>query len=210
MMADDWDDMTLREFQAALASSSPTPGGGTAAAIALGQSAALACMVCDLTIGKDKWKSGWAIAGKVSDIAIPLFTRSLELASEDSAAFDQVMAAFKMPKDDDEQIEMRRTEIRRATLEAARTPLETARLAFELLSALPELATLGNANAVSDVGVAALLASTACKGALMNVEINLSSLPEDMGGDERAECANLMARVSDVSRDSIRAVQERL
>ena len=116
-------------------------------------------------------------AEKVSNIAIPLFTRSLELASEDSAAFDQVMAAFKMPKDDDEQIEMRRTEIRRATLEAARTPLETARLAFELLSALPELATLGNANAVSDVGVAALLASTACKGALMNVEINLSSLP---------------------------------
>jgi len=210
MMADDWDDMTLREFQTALASSSPTPGGGTAAAIALGQSAALACMVCDLTIGKDKWKSGWAIAGKVSDIAIPLFTRSLELASEDSAAFDQVMAAFKMPKDDDEQIEMRRAEIRRATLEAARTPLETARLAFELLSALPELATLGNANAVSDVGVAALLASTACKGALMNVEINLSSLPEDMGIAERAECEQLKVDVSEVSRASIHAVQERL
>ena len=102
-MTDNWDDMTLREFQAALASSSPTPGGGTAAAIALGQSAALSCMVCDLTIGKEKWQSGWSISEQVSDIAIPLFTRSLELASEDSAAFDEVMAAFRMPKDDDEK-----------------------------------------------------------------------------------------------------------
>jgi formiminotetrahydrofolate cyclodeaminase len=210
MMADSWDDMTLREFQAALASSSPTPGGGTAAAIALGQSAALACMVCDLTLGNEKWQSGWSIADKVSNIAIPLFSRSLELASEDSAAFDEVMAAFKMAKDDDEQIDLRRVEIRRATLEAARTPLETARLAFKLLSALPELATHGNANAVSDVGVASLFASTACKGALMNVEINLSSLPIDMGVAERAECEQLKVDVSEVSRASIHAVQERL
>ena len=53
------DEMTLREYQTALASSSPTPGGGTAAAVALGHSAALACMVCDLTIGKEKWETGW-------------------------------------------------------------------------------------------------------------------------------------------------------
>lgn len=210
MMADNWDDMTLREFQAALASSSPTPGGGTAAAIALGQSAALACMVCDLTIGQEKWQSGWSISEQVSDIAIPIFTRSLELASEDSAAFDEVMAAFRMPKGDDNQINLRRVEIRRATLEAARTPLETARLAFQLLCSLPELAVHGNGNAVSDVGVASLLASAACKGALMNVEINLSSLPDDMGVDERTECAGLKQEVSDISRSSINAVQERL
>ena len=55
----DWMEMSLRDFQSALASSSPTPGGGTASAIALGQAAALTCMVADLTIGKDKWKAGW-------------------------------------------------------------------------------------------------------------------------------------------------------
>mgnify|MGYP003984979963 FL=1 len=54
--------MSLRDFQSALASSSPTPGGGTASAIALGQAAALTCMVADLTIGKEKWKDGWGCA----------------------------------------------------------------------------------------------------------------------------------------------------
>ena len=55
-------EMSVRDFQAALASSSPTPGGGTAAAIALGQASALTIMVCDLTIGKEKWQEGWDIA----------------------------------------------------------------------------------------------------------------------------------------------------
>ena len=57
-----WADMTLREFQSALASSSPTPGGGTASAVALGQAASLSIMVCDLTLGNEKWKDGWTIA----------------------------------------------------------------------------------------------------------------------------------------------------
>ena len=58
-------DMSVREFQAALASSSPTPGGGTAAAVSLGQAAALAVMVCDLTLGKEKWGAGWSTAEEV-------------------------------------------------------------------------------------------------------------------------------------------------
>jgi len=82
MSEDEWSEMTLREFQTALASSSPTPGGGTAAAVSLGQAAALSCMVADLTLGKEKWESGWGIAEKTQECAIGMFGRALDLATE--------------------------------------------------------------------------------------------------------------------------------
>ena len=79
--------MSLRDFQSALASSSPTPGGGTASAIALGQAAALTCMVADLTIGKEKWQDGWGCAEKAQSVAINIFTKSGKLAQDDSDSF---------------------------------------------------------------------------------------------------------------------------
>jgi formiminotetrahydrofolate cyclodeaminase len=167
-------------------------------------------MVSDLTLGNEKWQAGWDAADNVNDIAIPIFSKSLQLANQDSAAFDEVMAAFKLPKGNDDEIEARRAEIRRATLVAAQVPLETARASLKLLQVLTPLAEFGNANAISDVGVSSLLASAACKGALMNVEINLSSLPDDMGAAERAECASIKNAVSDASRESVRAVSKRL
>ncbi len=209
MSSINWSEMSVREFQAALASSSPTPGGGTAAAIALGQAAALTCMVCDLTIDKDKWKDGWAAAEVAQLAAFPLFNRSLELATEDSNSFDAVMASFKLPRNDDDEISARRNAIRQATLEASRVPLRTAELAFTLLQTLPDLASKGNGNATSDVGVAALLASAACKGALMNVKINLQSLPNDMGVEEREGYDLLFDKVREVSRQCMVAIHER-
>ncbi len=209
MSSINWSEMSVREFQAALASSSPTPGGGTAAAIALGQAAALTCMVCDLTIDKDKWKDGWAAAEAAQLAALPLFNYSLELATEDSNSFDAVMASFKLPRNDDDEISARRNAIRQATLEASRVPLHTAELAFTLLETLPDLASKGNGNATSDVGVAALLASAACKGALMNVKINLQSLPNDMGVEEREGYDLLFDKVREVSRQCMVAIHER-
>ena len=180
-----WMEMTVRDFQAALASSSPTPGGGTAAAISLGQASALTIMVCDLTIGKDKWSEGWPIAEKAMLLAVKIMTRAGELADEDSDAFDDVMQSFRLPKDTEEEKTSRRQAIRKATLVATEKPFETAKLALDLLEVLPELAAKGNGNAVSDVGVAGLLASAACKGAIFNVDINLPGLPDDMAKEIR-------------------------
>jgi formiminotetrahydrofolate cyclodeaminase len=205
-----WMDMTLRDFQAALASSSPTPGGGTAAAVALGQSAALTCMVTDLTIGKEKWQEGWQIAEDAQNAAIPLMGRAGELATEDSDSFDAVMACFKMPKGTTEEIETRRNCIRQSTLKAAEVPFETATLALSLLRHLPDLAAKGNGNAASDVGVAALLASAAVKGALYNVEINLSSIPEEMGAHMRKLTPDILEEARVLSRDSMKSVNSRL
>ena len=205
-----WMEMTVREFQSALASSSPTPGGGTAAAISLGQAAALTCMVADLTMGKEKWQSGWDVAEKSAMLAVSMLTRAGQLADEDSESFDAVMDSFKLPKQSDEEIESRRSAIRNATLQAAVVPLETARLAHNLLQHLPDLAKFGNANAVSDVGVAGLLASAACKGALFNVEININSLPDDMATPLRTEMDELRIHCRDKAREIMHRVHERL
>ena len=115
-----------------------------------------------------------------------------------------------MPKSNDDEIQVRREAIRRATLNAALVPLETAKLAFELLEVLPELADKGNANAVSDVGVASLLASAAVKGALFNVDINISSLPKEMVGNLSNESQELLDKSRILSKDSIQNVRNRL
>lgn len=205
-----WASMSLREFQAALASSSPTPGGGTAAAVALGQAAALSIMVCDLTLGKEKWVEGWAIAEDIQSLAIPMMERANQLATEDSEAFDRVMAGFSMPKSTEEEKGVRRTNIRAATYSAAEVPFETASLALDLLTKLPALARNGNANAVTDVGVAGLLASAAAKGALFNVDINLDSLPEEMAAELRAKSTTVSEQTRIESRAVMEAVRARM
>ena len=205
-----WMEMTVREFQAALASSSPTPGGGTAAAISLGQASALTIMVCDLTIGKDKWSEGWSIAEKAMLLAVKIMTRAGELADEDSDAFDDVMSSFRLPKDTEEEKTSRRHAIRKATLVATEKPFETAKLALDLLEVLPDLAAKGNGNAVSDVGVAGLLASAACKGAIFNVDINLPGLPDDMAQEIRANVPGIKENAKILSRKVMDEVRERL
>lgn len=205
-----WVEMSIRDFQSALASSSPTPGGGTAAAIALGQAAALSIMVCDLTIGSEKWKDGWEISEKLLPISIDIMTNSARLADEDSDSFDAVMNSFKMPKESEEEKEYRRQEIRKNTLAAAKVPMETAELALELLNHLPDLAKYGNKNAISDVGVCSLLASAACKGALFNVKINLSSLPEGYAEDLENKALQVMEECRLISRKIMDIVNDNL
>ena len=202
-----WADITLREFQNALASSDPTPGGGSAAGVALGQAAALAKMVADLTLGNDKYANGWSIAESVSVVATPLLDEGLKLAQLDSEAFDAVVAGFKMPKTTDEEKSIRREEIRNSMFGAAKVPYDTACYALDLMKLLPDLATYGNENAVSDVGVSGLLASAALKGAIFNIEINLNSLPETYGVEMRNHLPTLSNEGKIYSRQCMEAVR---
>ena len=205
-----WANVTLKEFQSALASSAPTPGGGSAAGVALGQAAALAKMVADLTLGNEKYSAGWEISNSVNVIAIPLLEEGLELATLDSQAFDAVVSGFKMPKSTDDEKAIRREEIRNSMLGAAKVPYDTACYALNLLKVLPDLASLGNDNAVSDVGVAGLLASAALKGAIFNIEINLNSLPESYGVEMRTPLPELSGEAKIYSRLCMEAVRRRL
>ena len=205
-----WADKTLREFQDALASDAPTPGGGSAAGVALGQAAALAIMVSDLTLAKESCKDGWSVSKQVKETATPLLDQGLELATEDSQSFDAVVDAFRLPKQTNEEKEARRDAIRNATLGAAEVPYRTALSALELLRLLPELAKKGNGNAASDAGVAGLLASAALKGAIFNVEINLQSLPDNYGVEMREHLPSLIEDGRLYSRQCMDEVRLRL
>ena len=202
--------MTVEEFQEALSSKNPTPGGGTASAIALGQSASLVAMVANLTIGNEKWSDGWKASEAALDLANSVIRESAILATKDSDSFDEVMAAFKLPRNTDEEKNIRRETIRNSTLLAAEIPYKTALLALDLLEAMKPLSMHGNANAISDVGVAALLATAGCKGALFNVEINLNSLPSEYGTEIREDYVRIIDECRAISKEIMHNVKSRL
>jgi formiminotetrahydrofolate cyclodeaminase len=206
----DFGKFTLEEYRDALASGEPTPGGGTAAAVALSQGAALAVMVCNLTLGKERWRDGWAHSESCLAIATPLMASGHELAAADSDAFDSVMAAFRLPKETEQEKADRKSAILTATRLASEVPLNTAKQALGLLEALPKLAQVGNGNAVTDVAVASLLVSAACKGALFNVQINASSLPGDEGESLLGQVGDLREQAKRLSKDVMTAVHDRL
>lgn len=205
-----WMEMTLVDFQSALASKKATPGGGTAAAVALGQAAGLTEMVCSLTLGSEKWSDGWQAAEIARLVAAEVLLDAGRLANEDSAAFDSVVAAFRMPKENEEEKLLRSDAIRQGTLHAAKVPLDTAKKGMELLHTLEQLAAKGNGNAASDVGVASLLASAAVKGALFNVEINIASLPPEMASGVIEESRGMREACSQVARGIMHAVHDRI
>ena len=115
-----------------------------------------------------------------------------------------------MPKSTEDEKDSRRSAIRQATLKAAEIPFETANLALQLLNHLPALGQTGNANAVTDVGVAGLLASAAAKGAVFNVEINLNGLPAEYGIEMREQLVDLKEQIRIKSREVMDAVRERM
>lgn len=205
-----WNSLTLDEFQSSLASKSATPGGGTASAVALGQSAALVAMVSRLTIGNEKWQDGWNHSQSALETASEVMESSNRLAIEDSQAFDEVMNAFKLPKTTEVETGLRKESIRKATLLAAEVPYNTASLAIKLLEIMEPLSKSCNANAVSDVGVACLLATAGCKGALFNVEINLNSLPADLGSDMRNNIEQINEQCRELSKAIMHNVKSRL
>lgn len=171
--------LKISEFLDKLGSNEPAPGGGSAAALAGAMGANLLTMVCALTEGKkgyeDYAEECAAARGAIGETA----TRLQQLVDEDTEAFNELMAAFKMPKKGKENKAARSRAIQEATKKATQTPLEVAELCRDTLRRAPRLAEIGNKNAISDVGVGALLLTNAVNGALLNVAINLPGLKDE-------------------------------
>jgi len=171
-------DMSLTDFADETASESPAPGGGSVSAYIGSLGVSLATMVANLSSHKrgwdDRWEefSGWAEKGQ--DLKEKLITA----VDEDTAAFNEIMKAFGLPKEKPEEIEARKKAISDATKYAAEVPLKVARLANESFSVLKAMAEIGNPNSITDAGVGALCARAAVKGAAMNVRINLQGFKD--------------------------------
>jgi formiminotetrahydrofolate cyclodeaminase len=172
-------ELPVRELIGRLASKAPTPGGGSAAALAGAMGAALVEMVGELTIGRTASQVDEAAVRGARSAAAARRTELLELAELDASAYDAVVAARRLPRETDGERSDRAARVAEATREATRIPLKVAESAAEVLKLAERIAPLGNPNAVSDAGVAAQLASASVRGALLNVRINLPALGAD-------------------------------
>jgi glutamate formiminotransferase/formiminotetrahydrofolate cyclodeaminase len=165
---------TLDEWMDALAGASPTPGGGSAAALAGALAAALVAMVARLTIGRKAYAAVEAEARAVLADAEQLRAELRRLVDEDAAAYEGVSRAYKIPKSDPRRAQA----IDDALLAAAKPPAEVVRRASRLLALAQTMEQIGNKNAVSDARVAGMLAKTAIDGATENVNVNLAGMSD--------------------------------
>jgi formiminotetrahydrofolate cyclodeaminase len=171
-------DKSIQGMLEAMASSSATPGGGSAAALAGAMGAALVSMVCRLTIGKKRFADVADELGGVLEEAEALRVRLTNLADADTRAFDQVMEAYRLPKETQEEQAARQVAIEAALQGATQVPLETARACATVVGLVAQVIPKINPNAVSDAGAAALLAEAGLRGAQLNVAINLGALDD--------------------------------
>ena len=156
-----------------IASSEPTPGGGSVAALSLAHAHSLSLMVARLTLAKEKWAEGHDAAKVSIELSEPALEEAITLAISDSEAFESVMSAYRLPKETEDEKKQRSEEIRNATIGAALAPLNTASSAQKLLSNLEKQSASCNPNALTDLASASEMALSAAKIASLNVRINL-------------------------------------
>lgn len=161
-----------------LASNSPAPGGGSVAALSGALGAALSSMVCNLTRGKQGYESVQDEIRGIYEKSENLRKDLTDLIDKDTEAFTEVMKALKLPKDTEEQKDLRRDAMQAAFKHAAEIPLETARKCTQILDVARIVAEKGNKNSVSDAAVSALMAQTGLQAAILNVRINLTSIKD--------------------------------
>jgi len=168
--------MELRRFLEKLSSDTPTPGGGSASALAAALSASLVTMVAGLSSRKDKSKKKGMEGIRKKGLSIQ--KRLFQAIEEDSKSFDTVIKAFRLPRNSEKERLHRVKEIQKAYQRATLTPQLVCQRSLQLLEYSKTLILTGNPNAVSDAGVAAFLADAACAGGLLNIKINLAAATE--------------------------------
>lgn len=172
-------DKKVSNFLDELASNSPTPGGGSVAALAGALGAALISIVGNLTIGKKKYEDVEEDIKKIISSSEKLRYELSKLMEEDVKAFNNFMATYKMPKETEDEKKIRTEKIQESLIEAAKVPLKVAYKCLEVLSLSREVAEKGNINVISDAGVAALMAEAALESAILNVKINLKMIKDE-------------------------------
>lgn len=189
-------ELTIKEFIHKVISNDPVPGGGSVSAFNGALATSLAAMVANLTIGRKKY-------AEVNEVMEDLSARFEDLARQliidvdrDSDAYNRVFAAFKLPKETEEEKNIRSEAIQKETKYAAEVPMEVARIVHSILPMIDVVARKGNSNAVTDACVAMMCARTAILGALLNVRINLTSIKDEKFVKEMTEEADMIEKTT--------------
>ena len=195
-------DLSIKEFMAKTASNSPVPGGGSIAALSAAIAASLSEMVAHLTIGKKGYE---ALEEEMQEIAKDAFQyreRLIRYIDKDSNAYNDVMAAFKLPKATEQERNNREGAIQEALINATLVPLDVARDAFKIIELAGKVVKQGNKNAVTDAAVAVMMARTAALSALYNVKINLASIKDtDFVEEIREEIKHMESEIVNRERE---------
>jgi len=177
-------DKKVSNFLNELASNSPTPGGGSVAALAGALGAALISMVGNLTVGKKKYEDVEEDIKKIISSSEKLRYELSQLIEEDVKVFNNFMATYKMPKETEDEKKKRAEMIQESLIKAAKVPLKVAYKCLDILILSQEAAEKGNVNVVSDAGVAVLMAEAALESAILNVKINLKMIKDEKTKEE--------------------------
>ena len=195
-------DLSIKEFMAKTASNSPVPGGGSIAALSAAIAASLSEMVAHLTIGKKGYE---ALEEEMQEIAKDAFQyreRLIRYIDKDSNAYNDVMAAFKLPKATEQERNSREGAIQQALINATLVPLDVVRDAFKIIELAGKVVKQGNKNAVTDAAVAVMMARTAALSALYNVKINLASIKDtDFVEEIREEIKHMESEIVNRERE---------
>jgi len=208
-------DVSIKSYIDKVASKEPTPGGGSVAALAGSLGSALTAMVGYLTIGRKMYEELDEKVKEEMDNNFDQLKKSIEklnhIVDEDTKAFDKVMEAFKLPKETEEEKKNRSNKIQEGYKIALEVPLRCAEECFKVLELQKVFADYGNVNAITDVGVGALLAATGLEGALLNVKINLLSIKdEEFKNKMEQKIDNLLKEGIKLKEELLETVYERL
>lgn len=200
-------DLSIDDFIARLGSSEPVPGGGSASAIAAALGASLVRMVAALSTGRPKYADHAALHEWAGATGQRLADRFLELADDDSVAYAGFGAAARMPRETEAEIAARTEAMRAAARRASEVPLACVEACLELVGTAEALAGRSNANASSDLNVAALLGEAAARGAAANVLINLPSIGDpELEGTFTQRVTELLDAIEDLASQTRQAV----
>ena len=206
---------SLRDYISEAASGNPTPGGGSVSALAGSLGSALTQMVGNLTFDKKSFAELNDDVKKELEENFKILQNKMDTLSdivdEDSKAFDGVLEAFKLPKDTEEEKKIRTSAIQEGYKHALEVPLKCAEECLNLLKLQSVFASYGNVNAITDVGVGALLAHSGLEGALLNVRINLLSIKDEEYKTEIDDKMSIILEEGNKLREKIlKVVYERL
>ena len=172
-------DQPIRHFLDKLASKSPEPGGGSVAALTGSLGAGLVSMVCSLTLGKEKYKDVQPQVEALIKESEKLRIEMQDLIQKDTEVYGGLSEVYKMPKNTDAEKAARTAKMQEALKKACQVPFEIGLKSLEVARLAQRAAEIGNVAAVSDAGVAVLLAQACAQSAALNVKINVNSIKDD-------------------------------
>ena len=205
------ENMQISDYLNKLSSNSATPGGGSVAGISAAQGVALNLMVINLTLGKEKYDEFLSTNEDVKKKCEMLFQELKKAADDDKQAFSKLAAAYKLPKDTQEESNKKQRALEEASIGATDAPFEVIKKSLEGIKLTKILIGKTNTMAISDLGVAAVMFKSAAKSAWLNVKINLPYIKnEDLVNKYRENSNKFLNEIDEIAVDIYKEVEEAL